>query len=334
MIDSDQTIKQICLSLRKDGSPTDAIKVRIETDSASWPSWTLVHTNAELTLSATSLTTSLLTYFLSFPGSFTLLKNTAYRIVVERTSSLNTTNFYRIGIHNGSLYHYGHTKRLISSVWTDNADTEDFFFNFVTLYKKQPWNIGILSRFNYFYKVWKAIDDTKISLDFDDTYIVSSGATYREFRNIWLTETITADLWWWWVKTYYFWPRKFISIGFNGYITIRAEGNRTDFGAWWVDTQSFDYFEFGNRRAVRANSYASFALRSDGYGRNSRFCTLNGVIVSPDNLRVKKGDILGIGFTMYWYRNSTAPAITSYSAQLNAILIKASLVKNASLLVS
>lgn len=303
-------------------------------DGVWWPSGVLAHTNAELTLSATALTTSLQTLYLAFPATFTLAKNIVYWIVVERTGALNTSNFYRIGIHNGSLYHYGHSKRQSSGIRIDNADTEDFFFNFVSLYKKQPGNIWILSRFNYFYKVGKAIDDTKISLDFDDTYIVASNANYREFRNIWLSESISGDLWWWTIKTYYFWPRRFISIGFNGYITIRAEWSWTDFSTGWADTQNFDFFDYGNRRAIRANGYASFWLYSDGYGWNWWFCTLNGVQVSPDNLRVKKWDIIGIGFTMSWYRNFTAPAVATITAQLNAIVIKASLVKNASLLVS
>ena len=101
----------------------------------------LAHTNAELTLSATALTTSLQTLYLAFPATFTLAKNIVYWIVVERTGALNTSNFYRIGIHNGSLYHYGHSKRQSSGIRIDNADTEDFFFNFVSLYKKQPGNI-------------------------------------------------------------------------------------------------------------------------------------------------------------------------------------------------
>jgi hypothetical protein len=303
-------------------------------DGVWWPSGNLVNANAELTISATALTNSLQSMYLAFPASFTLSKNTVYRIVVERTGALSTTNFYRIGIHNGSLYHYGHSKRHSTGIWIDNTDIEDFFFNFVTLYKKQPGNIWILSRFNYFYKVWKAIDDSKISLDFDDTYIVSSSSNYREFRNLAITETISGDLWWWTIKTYYFWPRKFISIGFNGYISIRAEWNWTDFSTGWTDTQNFDHYDFGNRRAVRANGYAAFWLYSDGYGWNGWFCTLNGVTVSADNLRVKKWDIIGIGFTMSWYRNYTAPAVVSLAVQLNAIIIKASLVKNASLLVS
>ena len=100
-----------------------------------------MNANAELTISATALTNSLQSMYLAFPASFTLSKNTVYRIVVERTGTLSTTNFYRIGIHNGSLYHYGHSKRHSTGIWIDNTDTEDFFFNFVSLYKKQPGNI-------------------------------------------------------------------------------------------------------------------------------------------------------------------------------------------------
>ena len=52
------TIDKILLSLWKQGSPTDNLIIRIETDNVDSPSGTLVHTNAQCTVSYTALTTA------------------------------------------------------------------------------------------------------------------------------------------------------------------------------------------------------------------------------------------------------------------------------------
>lgn len=89
----------IALSLKKFSAPTVSLSVRIETDDGSWnPSGTLVHANADTTVTAASLTTSLANTTVTFPWSFTIAKWTPVHTVVKQVwDNVDAVNYYGVG---------------------------------------------------------------------------------------------------------------------------------------------------------------------------------------------------------------------------------------------
>ena len=93
-IPSNDTIISAELYL-KDGptSPTDAITVRVETDSAGVPSGTLVDANATGTIAAASVTGTYQFLMVTFSGSFSLTASTQYHLVASVPNQSNDVYF-------------------------------------------------------------------------------------------------------------------------------------------------------------------------------------------------------------------------------------------------
>lgn len=89
------------LALRKFTSPWVNLGVRIETDNAWVPSGTLAHANATATVTAASLTTSLVDTTVTLAGSITLTEWTKYHIVLFAgtygAETINATNYFGVG---------------------------------------------------------------------------------------------------------------------------------------------------------------------------------------------------------------------------------------------
>ncbi len=87
------------LSLRKFVSPSVDLSVRLETLNVNWnPTWTLVNANAVSTVSAASLTTSLVDTTVTFAWSFTIPLWQKYWIVLNAVGDVvNWTNYFGIG---------------------------------------------------------------------------------------------------------------------------------------------------------------------------------------------------------------------------------------------
>jgi len=96
---SSTTIK---LGLKKTGAPVDNVTVRIETDTAWNPSWTLANANATGTVAGSGLTTTMIETTCTFAGAFTLTSGTVYHIVVWRSWGIDASNYYSIASYTTS----------------------------------------------------------------------------------------------------------------------------------------------------------------------------------------------------------------------------------------
>ncbi len=105
---------QIALSLKKFSSPSVDLGIRIETDNAGNPSWTLVDANATQVVTAASLSWSLANTTITFPWSFTVTLWQKAHIVLYQgvygTETVNSTNYYGVGYNSTDT-----TVRLIST---------------------------------------------------------------------------------------------------------------------------------------------------------------------------------------------------------------------------
>lgn len=125
------SMSSLNLSLAKVGAPADSITIRIETDTAGKPSWTLADINATASISWASLTTTLADTTVTFWGVFILTSGVSYHIVAQRITSVDAANYYIIGwytknvrwfltnTHNGTVWWTaGWTTMIyIASVW-------------------------------------------------------------------------------------------------------------------------------------------------------------------------------------------------------------------------
>jgi len=114
----------IKLSLKKVGSPTDNVVVRIETDSSGEPSGTLVDANATGTVAMTGLTTSLVDTTVTFGGSFTIADNTKCWLVLSRSGAINVSNFPQVGTSRT----YGQSS-LYNATWAAGANERKLYFD-------------------------------------------------------------------------------------------------------------------------------------------------------------------------------------------------------------
>jgi hypothetical protein len=91
----DETINSVKLALSRQWSPTDNVLLRIETDNAWEPSWTLFDTNASWSIVWSTLNSVDKTdakFLLDWDVSF--VRWETYHITIERTGALNNTNYY------------------------------------------------------------------------------------------------------------------------------------------------------------------------------------------------------------------------------------------------
>lgn len=90
------------LSLKKFVSPWVDLKLRIETDNAGSPSWSLVDANATATITAASLTTSLVDTTVTLAWSITIAKWTKVWLVLFAgtygSETVNGTNYFGVGV--------------------------------------------------------------------------------------------------------------------------------------------------------------------------------------------------------------------------------------------
>jgi hypothetical protein len=96
------------LNLRKFGSPTNNLLVTIETDSAGLPSGTLIHANANASVSSAGLTTSFVDTTITFAGAFTPTLGQICWIVLKVDAAASDTNYLAVGgkaaQNNGMFY--------------------------------------------------------------------------------------------------------------------------------------------------------------------------------------------------------------------------------------
>lgn len=126
------TIEEVLLLLKKVGTPTDTMTLRIETNNSGNPSATLAHVNATTTLAESSLGTSYGLESFTFSTSFELSAG-IYWLVLTTTRSSSSTNYISWGANTADpSYDDGEMLGYYSSAWnTLNADAI-FYINGIT----------------------------------------------------------------------------------------------------------------------------------------------------------------------------------------------------------
>lgn len=104
MVSTPRAINSIDVDLRKQGSPTDNVKVSIYATSGGTPTGSAL---AYGTKSGSSLTTSFVTYTITLDTPIDLTNGTVYAVVFERDGSLNNSNYYQSGLDTGNPYASG-----------------------------------------------------------------------------------------------------------------------------------------------------------------------------------------------------------------------------------
>ena len=127
-----QTVSTLNLSLRKSGSPTGTVTLRIETDSAGLPSGTLANANATLTFAESTCDAGTWVWkSLSFGTAFTLSAATTYHIVLSTDRAWDGgTNEISWGANNLTIptYHNGLTTRNNGTIWSAYSPDTDACF--------------------------------------------------------------------------------------------------------------------------------------------------------------------------------------------------------------
>jgi hypothetical protein len=137
---STSTVAGLELYLKKVGSPTGTITVRIETVSAGSPTGTLAHANATTTLAESSLTTSYAQVPISF-SSFSLASGD-YAIVLSTSRSISDLNYVLWGADGSSPgYASGEMKTYAPSSWS--AASKDAIFSVIAVGTTHPENINV-----------------------------------------------------------------------------------------------------------------------------------------------------------------------------------------------
>lgn len=122
-----ETMQSARLWLRKVGSPSGTLTLRVETDNAGSPSGTLVDANATATLTESGLGTSYGWGEFTFPAGFALSGGTTYWLVLSTSRTGNETNYIEWGA-DGSTPSYadGEMKHERAATWT--AESKDAVF--------------------------------------------------------------------------------------------------------------------------------------------------------------------------------------------------------------
>lgn len=122
-----QTIGSVTLWLKKTGSPTGTLTLRIETDNSGDPSGTLADNDLTTTVSESSLGTSYADVTFTFSTPASISGSTQYHLVLSTDRSGSVNNYVTWGIDTSSPgYTDGELKSENSSSWS--AETADGVF--------------------------------------------------------------------------------------------------------------------------------------------------------------------------------------------------------------
>jgi hypothetical protein len=121
------TIDQVKLWLKKTGTPTGTLTIRIETNNAGSPSGTLANANATVTVAESSLSTSYGWITADFATNFSLTSATTYWIVVTTDRASSGTNYVEWGADGSTPgYANGEMRSQVSPTWS--AESKDACF--------------------------------------------------------------------------------------------------------------------------------------------------------------------------------------------------------------
>ena len=174
------TITEVRLYLKKVGSPTGNLTVKIETDSAGDPSGTPVTNGTSDTVAASTLSTSYGYISFTFATDPSLSATTTYWLVLETADSQSNTDYVIWGADESSPSYADGEMKSYTGSWA--AESKDAIFNVLGMGTTYDEPIGIHS--------WTLVTDSEASARFDDGSGTNAD-TQTTFRN---NETSTLDL--------------------------------------------------------------------------------------------------------------------------------------------
>uniref|UniRef100_A0A6M3KKH6 Uncharacterized protein n=1 Tax=viral metagenome TaxID=1070528 RepID=A0A6M3KKH6_9ZZZZ len=122
------TVNRVDLYLNKTGSPVDNTTMRIETNSVTVPSGTLIDANATTFIASSTIATSIGWMSFNTTNTFNLITGTTYWIVIGRDGARDTVNFITDGSDVSSpTYGNGNWARMGTGTWTANANYDILF---------------------------------------------------------------------------------------------------------------------------------------------------------------------------------------------------------------
>ena len=122
---SDCDVLSVAVKLLKYGNPTDSLTMKIFSTTNGLPD-TVLYTSPT-TVSGASLTTTPVAKTFDFSNA-NLTANEVYAFVVERTGSLDSSNYYRIQYYTSNKYGGGNLIQQVYGVWARSAAADlDFY---------------------------------------------------------------------------------------------------------------------------------------------------------------------------------------------------------------
>jgi hypothetical protein len=168
-----QTVATVDLWLKKVGTPTGTMTLRIETDNSGDPSGTLADANLTTTLAESGLGTSYADATFTFSTPASISGSTTYWLVLSTDRAVSESNYIQWGADGSTPgYANGQMKSEVSSSWS--AESKDAVFEVLgegSLYD-EPLAIGSVTG-----------DSEEIGVRFDDG-AGSDGDTKTTFKNL------------------------------------------------------------------------------------------------------------------------------------------------------
>ncbi len=114
----------VAMSVYKEGNPTDNVEVEIWSNSAGSPGSVIANGSATVVSGKILPLVETAQVKFDFPTPPSLTANTQYHLVITRSGSVNSTNYYRWPVENNHTYPHGFANVATSvPVWTQSTTT-------------------------------------------------------------------------------------------------------------------------------------------------------------------------------------------------------------------
>ncbi len=202
------------LNLSKTWLPIPNLWIRIETDNAWEPSWTLVHANAYGSVASSSLTTSLVDTTITLAWSITLTEWVLYHVVLYVwtywSETVDSIEYYSMWFEDKNT-----TARTYQAY-----DNSDWLEDKIPLNEEFPWTSFNSTTWDLS-AIWDATCNNAMRID------NTVGATNKQWE---LTSNRTYDRWS--ISLSHYWTYSW-AYNTGSYCTIRLEKDANNYAEWY-----------------------------------------------------------------------------------------------------
>jgi hypothetical protein len=218
MVVTDRSIGQVRLRLKRSGTPTDNLRVEIQTDSGGLPSGTVVTDGAsgDVPGSGVSVSYGWVSFNFSIPPQLTA--GTQYHLVLKRSGSVDAANYYLWGADQSLPGYAGGAGSVYGGTWQATSPATDHAFRVTPTSTSYGW----------------------VAFDFSAPPQLTAGTQYH----LVLKRSGSVD-----AANYYVWGADQSSPGY-------ADGAASIYGGSWQATSPATDHAFQVRPAVTVDVYA------------------------------------------------------------------------------